>query len=217
MIVSFQHRFVFVAIPKTATHAFRSALRPHMGPRDWEQCVLFEKKHFPVEPLARIGHGHITAAQINQFLLPGFWESAFRFCTVRNPFDRFVSCCHFANRDNGRMTADPLGTMKRAISDRQRTNHVLFRPQSEFITGQDGSTLVERVCKFETLQQDFDQVCQRLGLPSSTLDVVNSSHPPDYRGCYDRELKELVLDSYREDFERFGYAVELEGELAACR
>jgi hypothetical protein len=218
MIVSFERRFIFVAIPKTATHAFRTALRPRMGSRDWEQCVLFDKKFFPVEPLARIGHGHISALEVQPFLLPAFWDTALRFCTVRNPFDRFVSCCHFANRGNRRMVADPLGTMKQAIRDCQHLSHILFRPQSAFITGQDGaSALVNFVCKFETLQHDFNQVCQRLGLPPSPLEVVNSSDSPDYRGCYDRELKDLVREAYREDFDRFDYALDPESELATCR
>ena len=34
MIISHKHRFIFVAVPKTATHAVRKALRPHLG-RDW--------------------------------------------------------------------------------------------------------------------------------------------------------------------------------------
>ena len=162
MIVSFQHRFIFVAIPKTATHALRVALRPHLGPHDWEQCALFTTKTFPVTALAQIGHGHLTCRQVLPFLLPDVWEGFFRFCTVRNPYDRFVSYCYFMNRENQRMLKDPLGTMKQVIEDRQDAEQVLFRPQCEFVIDEEGRLMVDYVSRFEALQSHFDHICQRL-------------------------------------------------------
>ena len=44
MIISGLHKFIFVAIPKTGTHAVRRALRAHMGPEDSEQVGLFVLK-----------------------------------------------------------------------------------------------------------------------------------------------------------------------------
>jgi len=77
MIISFQHQFVFVAIPKTATHSVRVALRPHLGPHDWEQCHLFEKKAFPIHAIAQIRHGHIRCSDIQPFSLSGMWDNYF--------------------------------------------------------------------------------------------------------------------------------------------
>lgn len=37
MIVSHRHRFVFFAVPRTGSHAVHAALRPLLGPEDWEQ------------------------------------------------------------------------------------------------------------------------------------------------------------------------------------
>ena len=64
MIISHARKFLFVAIPKTATQAIRRALRPHLHQHDWEQCHLFEPKAFPLEPIAQLRHGHISCAQI---------------------------------------------------------------------------------------------------------------------------------------------------------
>jgi sulfotransferase famil protein len=214
MIVSFAHHFVFVAIPKTATHAVRTALRPHLGPRDWEQCVLFDQRFFPVGALARIGHGHVACRELRPFLVPGLFETFFKFCTVRNPYERFVSCCRFVNRDNERMRQAPLETMKRTIGDAETCRHVLFRPQSEFVTDEDGRLLVDYVCRFEGLQAHFDRVSERLGLPQSPLPQVNvtrvtrvtsvTTNAPG-QCCLDRELHETLRDVYRRDFALFGY------------
>ena len=48
MIVSFLHRFIFVAVPKTGTDSVRQALRPHLGPEDMEQARLLVEKQFPM-------------------------------------------------------------------------------------------------------------------------------------------------------------------------
>ena len=200
---------MFVAIPKTATHALRGALRPHLGPHDWEQCGLFTRKTFPLPALAHIGHGHLTCLQVRPFLSSDVWEGLFRFCTVRNPYDRFLSYCYFMNRENQRMQKDPLGTMKRIIADRHSAEQVLFRPQCEFVLDEEDRLMVEYLGKFEALQGDFDHICQRLRLPHMPLQHINVTGSALYRSSYDRELKEMVQTVYRQDFALFGYPLEL--------
>ena len=205
MIISFQHKFVFIAIPKTATHAFRVALRPHLAPNDWEQCVLFDKKYFPAEPLAEIGHGHITWREAKAFLLPEMRATFFKFCTVRNPFERFVSYCRFINRDDQKMKTDALGEMKRIIANKDNHTKILFRPQFEFVSDENGELAVDYLCHYENLQNDFDTVCERLNLPHAKLEKINVSDSEKYLGLCDDELKALVRDFYHRDFEIFGY------------
>ncbi len=216
MIVSFKNQFIFVAIPKTATHSFREALRPHLGPNDWEQCVLFEKKFFPLEPIADIGHGHISCAQIQPFLLPGMWESFFSFCTVRNPYERFVSYCRFVNRTNQKMHNDPLVTMKRIMAEKESQKRILFRPQYKFVTDSEGELLVDFVCKFDSLQKDFDYICDKLRLPNSELERVNAMVSDSRLTHFDRELKEMVYSFYQKDFDLFNFSTELK-ESVVCQ
>ena len=60
MIVSHAHRYVFVPIPKTGTHAVRQALREHMGPDDIEQVGLFVDRKFPWPELAALEREEIA-------------------------------------------------------------------------------------------------------------------------------------------------------------
>lgn len=216
MIVSFERTFIYVAIPRTATHAFRLALRPHLGKYDWEQCVLFEKKLFPVTQLARIGHGHVTAREIRTYVLPGFWDAAVRFCTVRNPFERFASACRFAYRHTTKMRTDPLGVMKKAIDDDLPRKHILFRPQSEFITGSQGEPLVNFICRYENLQDDFDRLSLRLAIASTELSVLNSSPASPVHDSCDDELEQMIRHAYRDDFHLLSYPVHLPREAGVC-
>jgi hypothetical protein len=54
VIISHRHKFIFFAVPKTATHATREALRQHLGPDDWEQQVLFGKQALPMPEIAAL-------------------------------------------------------------------------------------------------------------------------------------------------------------------
>jgi hypothetical protein len=55
------------------------------------------------------------------------------------------------------------------------------------------------------MQQSYDEVCQHIGIPSRTLDKVNSSRRGHYRDYYDPELVDEVAGLYARDLELFGY------------
>ena len=103
--------------------------------------------------------------------------------------------------------------------------HVM--PQTDMLYDETGRLLVDFVGKFETLQQDFDQVCQHLGFDESTLPHVNSSDKKSrelrrtlrnrlyrngenelssYVDFYDDETRKFVTDLYRLDIENFRYS-----------
>ena len=211
LIISFRHKFIFVAIPKTATHSIRNALRPHLASKDWEQCRLFEKKVFPHKYLASLRTGHISCQQVKPFLFPEIWKELFKFAVVRNPYKRFFSFCRFINRKNNKMQTDPLGTMKKAIVSKKNHKRILFKPQYKFVTDKDENLMVDYVCRLENLQKDFDKVCQTLKLPETDLKKLNTSPSSKHTQVYDQELKEMILDFYRKDFELLNYPITLAG------
>jgi hypothetical protein len=204
MIVSKLHKFIFVAIPKTGTHAVRQALREHMGPEDMEQVRLFTEKRFPIPELAQLQHGHLSLKQLRPFLEPGEFDSFFKFAFVRNPFDRFVSYCAFITRMEGHFERDPQGVMRHYLAH-PPLQHILFRPQHEFLTGEDGALLTDYVGRTEQMQQSYDQICARIGIPPQPLERVNSSKRRDYREYYDETLRDGVARFYAQDLELFGY------------
>lgn len=203
MIISHHHKFIFIAVPRTASHTLRAALRPYLHSGDWEQCVLFESKRSPVKSIARLEHGHITCRQIQPVLYPPMWTRFYKFCFVRNPYDRFVSLCAFWQRKTQQMKIDPLGTMKYMIRDQAIRDHIFFQPQVEFITDQAGQLLVDYVGRYENLAADVAHVFQQLDLPLPVLTHRNASHRlPHWRG-YDQELAGMVRAVYAQDFDLY--------------
>jgi sulfotransferase famil protein len=204
MIVSALHKFIFVAIPKTGTHSVRQALRQHLGSEDIEQVGLFVQKKFPIPELAQIRHGHLSLAQVRPYLRPEEFDGFFKFAFVRNPFDRFVSYCAFITRDGGHFDQDPKAVMRHFI-DNPPWQHVLFKPQHEFLTNEQGELLTDEVGRVESMQPSYDRIAERIGIPRSALERVNSSNRRDYRDYYDRPLIDGVAKLYARDLEYFGY------------
>lgn len=205
MIISHQHRFVFAAIPKTGTHSVRQALREHLNDDDLEQVGLFVDKRFPFEELAAIRHGHITLDQIRPFLGEEAFAGYLKFAFVRNPFDRFVSYCAFMTRANGAFLANPQAVMRHILFKVRPIQHVLFQPQHTFVTGADGALLADVIGRVEQMQESYDALCARIGLPGAVLEQVNSSRRGSYRDYYDQPLIDGVAELYGRDIELFGY------------
>jgi len=204
MIISDLHKFIFVAIPKTGTHSVRQALRQHMGPKDLEQVGLFVKKHFPIPELAQLQHGHLSLQQIRPYMRPEEWQTFFKFAFVRNPFDRFVSYCAFMTRDSGQFETDPKSVM-RHILEKPPLQHILFQPQHLLVTDAEGQLLSDYIGRVEVMQRSYDEICERIGIPTAQLEKVNSSRRQDYRYCYDQALIDGVAKLYARDLELFGY------------
>jgi hypothetical protein len=204
MIVSALHKFIFVAIPKTGTHSVRRALREYMGPDDLEQVGLFVQKRFPIPDLARLQHGHLSLEQVQPYLRPDEFYSFFKFAFVRNPFDRFVSYCAFMTRAQGDFERDPRTVMRHMIEN-PPWQHVLFQPQHSFVTGAGGQLLTDYVGRVEEMQKSYDEIAERIGIPTTTLKRVNPSNRRNYREYYDDALVEGVARLYARDLELFGY------------
>lgn len=205
MIVSHLHRYIFVAMPKTGTHAVRQALREHLGPDDIEQVGLFVNKRFPFDEVAQIRHGHLSVRQVRPYLGDAVCDAYLKFSFVRNPFDRFVSYCAFMTRQHGAFERDPQGTMRRILFELKPLDHVHFQPQYTLLVDDAGALEMDIIGRVERMQESYDAVCARLGIPGRALDRVNSSVRGDYRQYYDQALIDGVAEMYRGDLERFDY------------
>ena len=204
MIISPNHEYVFVAVPKTGTHAVRQALRPHMGAGDMEQVGLFVKRQFPIADLARLGHGHISLEQLRKFMDPAKFAQYFKFAFVRNPFDRFVSYCSFISREGNAFKTDPQKVMRRMLAQ-PPSEHVLFWPQNTFLVDGDGNLLTDYVGRVETMQQSFEFIASKIGIPAVQLEMVNATERSAYRDYYDQELIDGVAKLYADDLRLFDY------------
>ena len=209
MIISHRHKFIFFAVPKTATHTIREALRQHLGPDDWEQQVLFGSQSLPIPEIAALRHGHITAQELRPHLDPGIWRDYFKFGFVRNPFDRFVSVCFFLHRDDPGFAAAATTVMKERLARKRFRQRVLVRPQHLQLCDENSDIALDFVGRYEALQQSYDAICEQIGVPRSALGLRNTSDHASYLDYYrDDALRRQVGEFYAEDLRLFSYPAE---------
>ena len=207
MIVSHRHRFIFFAVPRTGTHAIRSALRSMLGEEDWQQQSLTEQVRLPVPALARFNHGHLTLRQVQASLPSAVWREYFKFAFVRNPYDRFVSVCAMLNKRNPGYRGRETAFMKRALTVPRFRQRVLVRPQVDMLVDETGKLGMDYVGRYETLQHGFGEVCRQIGIAEADLARSNASEHDAYASYYDDELLAAVTAFYRRDFETLDYEV----------
>lgn len=215
MIVSHRHKFIFFAVPRTGTHAIRTALEPFLGPEDWQQEGLVRRVHSPLPALAARRHGHITVCQARRHLPDAILRSYFTFAFVRNPYDRYVSLCAALHGRNAGYAGNETAWMKRTLANMQGQmdaatfrRMVLVGPQAGMLTDS-GRPGVDFIGRYEALQSAFAEICRRIGIPEQALSVVNAAAHAPSDTYYDDELRGLVARFYRRDFELFGYASDL--------
>ena len=188
-----EHKAIFVHIPKT-------------GGTSIEQ--FFGAKLF-----ARTGK-HDPVSKLRQAIGADDWNRYFKFSFVRNPWDRMASYFNWRSQDpqnvdvKGRTFKDWLTFLLASDFNGLMLNRSFeygIKPQFEMLA--DGDDLaVDFVGRFENLQCDFDQVCDRIGIERQTLPHKNAmNRKQHYTEFYDNESQVLVATLYPQDIEYFGY------------
>ncbi|HWT15359.1 MAG TPA: sulfotransferase family 2 domain-containing protein [Patescibacteria group bacterium] len=124
-----------------------------------------------------------------------------RFAVIRNPWDRFVSGWKYCASTRQRDLPDVLAHLPSEGHDYRH----LTRPQHETISHRDGTLAVDVVLRFETLQSDFDALCDRIGMPRQPLQHLNRTARADYRKYFDPDSLQRFNAHFAIDIARFGY------------
>tara|TARA_B100000035_G_scaffold311618_1_gene321502 strand:- start:10749 stop:11423 length:675 start_codon:yes stop_codon:yes gene_type:complete len=122
------------------------------------------------------------------------------FAAIRNPYDRLVSHWKWETR--------PTNSSYRGFSFKRWLNIPQFwwhTPQTEFIHSEHRDIDCVDLIRFENLQQDFDTVCNKIGIPKQQLPHKNKSKHKHYTEYYDDETREIVSKKFAKDIEYFGY------------
>lgn len=206
MIVSHRHRFIFFAVPRTASHSIREALRPLLADDDWEQQGLTAQVSVPVPALAAIGHGHVSVRQAERHLPASIWRDYYKFAVVREPVARFLSACRFLQRGNPQFRRQPQPLLKAMIERPRFRQRVLIQPQVELLRDEAGRLPLDRIGRFEALQRDFGLVCEDLGMRNASLTLQNPSPEPETgTQVFDEAMLRWLAAFYREDFAAWSY------------
>ncbi len=153
--------------------------------------------------------GHESASEIRKYF-PNEWSDYFKFCFVRNPFERAVSDYLWRKSKTGSDATFNtfLSLVKSKLSGAEVANNIVpEKPRNWPIYSIDDEIAVDYVGKYENLYSDFREVCDYIGLEVQTNRSISANRVTDYdyRKFYDDKTYELVNDIYRKEIEYFGY------------
>ncbi|MFC1688858.1 sulfotransferase family 2 domain-containing protein [Pseudomonadota bacterium] len=218
---------LYVHVPKTGGQSVEQFFIDRLG-LDWDKDrgdLLIrrnENRACGTEKLAHLSAteyvecGHVSQAEYSGF---------FKFSFVRNPWSRILSEYRYRNYFHHLSFRDfVLNKLPKPGWD-DDYRHVM--PQYEMLHDSDGNLLVDYVGRFETLQDDFDRICEQLKIPDSRLPHRNKSDKKSRdlkrtvrnllfmngenrkrsrADFYDDETREAVAEYYQKDIETFGYS-----------
>lgn len=193
-MISHKRKFVFIHIPKTGGSSVASS-----GIK--KKCrVKGHNSRHPKYPLFKD-------------MPPD--KDVFYFAFVRNPWDRLVSS-FFYLKGGGNQKRDAADFKKyfggaQSFSSLLKNwddffaNQIHFKPQYQWICDKEGDVTLDFVGHFENLQEDFNIVCDKIGIQPRKLPHRNKTEHKHYSEYYTDETRELVAEKYAKDIEHFGY------------
>jgi hypothetical protein len=152
---------------------------------------------------------------------PEDWARYFKFTIVRNPWARLVSC-YQDKIIRLKPTASNLRSAKHGNNLRWQLNlqKPSFKEFLEIVTKAENIQAddhwdtyhnrvvfedVDFIGRLENIQEDFNTICDKLGIPQLELPHRNKSKHKHYSEYYDDESIELVAKAYKKDIDLFGY------------
>jgi hypothetical protein len=160
---------------------------------------------------------HMPAADIKALLGDEVWNSYFKFCVVRNPFDKVISLFYYW-RKAGRFPFDPSAPDHEQLESWLINNRIPLDRDKYTI---DGQFCLDTVIRYERLHQDMERVCQRIGLPWNpaafpTMKIGFRPQGKTIASLYTERSAKIVRDRFDFEFEFFGYPPGIKAYIAAA-
>jgi hypothetical protein len=217
VIVSHEHRFVFMKTRKTAGTSVEIALSRVCGEEDVITPVTEEDEalrranggrgpqHYETPPnLERNAFNHMPVSMVRRMLGRERFTSYFSFAVERNPWDAVVSLYHWRNRDTTPGSALP-SFGEYVASEAVET----FAAKQQRIYRLKGAVAVDRVLRYEALADELEVVWKELGLPGSPdlPHAKGGTRPsgPSYRSYYDDPSRQRVAELFAGPIAELGY------------
>lgn len=181
MMISHSRRFVFIKTKKTAGTSIECALAPYLQPGDLTSPLVeheartrryskaFVRTLRERDSTIRARNPHLPAKVITDHFRAET-EGYLRFCVERNPWDKALSAFFFwiSRHPVNRRKTDEETFIEFAQSERLG----FFSDYDLYM--QNNTPLVDHVLRYETLEKDFADLMNRLGLPKVKINGVRA-------------------------------------------
>ncbi len=230
MILSHKYKFIFIKTAKTAGTSIEVFLTRLCGPKDIVTPIAppvegHQPRNYkgfinPIpEILERPGklvsvlrhtitsrekfYNHMPASEVRSRVPADVWNSYFKFCVERNPWDKVLSHYHMhAAREGGVLSLDEY-----LARGRFPVNYFRYTDRSGT------KVIVDRVVRYENLLVELGEVFSQLRIPfDGSLGVAaKSEYRTDrrpYQEVFNEEQQKIVQQAFAKEIELHGYRFE---------
>jgi hypothetical protein len=149
---------------------------------------------------------HATALQMKRVIAPDAFNSYFKFAFVRNPWDWQVSMYHYILEKKTHHLHQKVRSLKDFPTYIDWYVHTpVVTNQKDILSDEDGTYLMDFAGKFENLNEDFDHICDRIGIPRIELPHLNATKKKKYQAFYTDNARDQVRQYFHKDVEFFQY------------
>lgn len=215
-VISHKYKLIFIRCRKSASTSFQYALSKVSGPYDiispFHDKDIDNSKHaknnwFYIPSRKAVFYNHIPAFRVREMIAymdKSIWNTYFKFCFERNPWDRAISE-YWHNQRGGAYTGMTL---------KEFVMHGTFHRFSSwrFYTDEERENIIiDKVFKYEEMDEAIKYLIERGNLPEGfkLSDYrfkgdfrKNHSH---YRDLLGEEERKRIEEIYHREIKEFGY------------
>jgi len=150
------YRFIFIENPKSGSTAILSALSRSLGIQ-------------PIQRDLKKQNAHLTCKEVKELVGLERWNSYYKVSTYRDPLKRFLSSANYPRHSmlRGFRTFDEYQThLNDVLSGKSKCQYCI--PQSEYLD-------VDFLIHTDTIQEGYDTVCNKIGIPSVDIKQINKN------------------------------------------
>lgn len=224
MLVSHRKKFIYTKTLKTGGTSVEAYFERYCMPSD-EWSLVHEREVY-VSEHGIIGFrganhpdtwwNHMPAAIIKGKVGIAVWETYFKFCVIRNPYDKVASSFYWnaykqpeGKTSIGRVGLGDLDNDRMEFEHWLQYCHEIPIDRDKYLI--DGQFCLDDVIRYELLTADLERICSRLAIPwdPAALPAFKSGIRPRYaRTCdlYTENAKKLVQDAFAFELDYFNYS-----------
>lgn len=218
MFISHRYQAIFIHIQKAGGSSIQQLFQ-QLDPELVTNIAIDPAKNRPK---------HCFASDIEKAIGSELFLKYTKFSAVRNPFDRLVSwywmlrthsfeeenpdvietegdVVHFALRESLRKyTRNFEDFVNLPVQHQSELFDRFLVNQLDFLSDDTG-IIVDRVLRFENLQQDFTGLAEHLGINGQLPHMNKTPRDADYRKYYNATTKQVVAERFHRDLDYFDY------------
>lgn len=219
MLISHRKKFIYTKTVKTAGTSVESYFEKYCMPEgEWK---FSHAREMHVSSAGVVGYrgathegnewfNHMSAHSIRSRAGSDVWDQYFKFCIVRNPYDKVISAFYYFSLPTllNVTDSDVVEYFRSWISSGNAETVV---DRDKYLI--DGDVCVDYFIRYECIASGVKHVCNCLNIPYSSIDLPRLKVSDRHRDLkisdyYDRATSEIVEKIFEFELKYFDYSLD---------